>query len=230
MDHYENAKNCRYTGANNTSHDRLDLGRDNRDACLEPSMIQPWLVLDIETTGLDPETDLICELAYIHVKADLLECCSQQFTVNGDGQIAKLHGNDYVLAMHEQSGLFDELRETENGYSMRSLDMELAYAFKTSEQIILVGNSIHFDRSFIKKHLPKFEKLLHHRMVDVSSLKLVAERFDPDDEANRVKHVCKHRALADCYDSLEQLRGYVNYYFSPPPVASNLDPSGILDT
>ena len=71
----------------------------------------------------------------------------------------------------------------------------------------LAGNTVHQDRRFMARYMPALEAYLHYRIVDVSTLKELAKRWRPDVLAGLVKEG-KHEALADVYESIEELRYY----------------------
>jgi oligoribonuclease len=71
----------------------------------------------------------------------------------------------------------------------------------------LAGNTVHQDRRFMARYMPAFDAYLHYRIVDVSTLKELARRWRPDVLAGVTKEG-KHEALADVYESIEELRYY----------------------
>ena len=73
----------------------------------------------------------------------------------------------------------------------------------------MAGSSVHFDRMFLKQFMEPFEKAFHYRNIDVSTLKEVFSRIDPLIVDNRPQPQARHRALEDCYDTIEELRYYL---------------------
>jgi oligoribonuclease len=71
----------------------------------------------------------------------------------------------------------------------------------------ICGNSVHQDRRFLVKYMPKLDAYFHYRLIDVSTLKELARRWKPDVIGGMVKHG-KHEALADIHESIEELRYY----------------------
>ncbi|MGQ0525587.1 MAG: oligoribonuclease, partial [Betaproteobacteria bacterium] len=75
----------------------------------------------------------------------------------------------------------------------------------------MCGNSVHQDRRFLVRHLPRLEAYFHYRNLDVSTLKELARRWKPDIMAGLTKHG-KHEALADIYESIEELKYYREHF------------------
>lgn len=129
--------------------------------------------VDIETTGLDPEKDDILEISVIEIES-INDLDHEYMYTNVDilltGDISKM--NEYVYKMHTESGLIEELIKTKG--SRRSLSLEeaddLLYANFSTYKGPMGGNSVHFDRAFIKNKLPKFHSCFNYRNIDVSTL------------------------------------------------------------
>ena len=168
--------------------------------------IQKFLWLDMEMTGLDPEREVIIEVAAI-VTDD------QHEELDSYHQVVKQH-NDYLEKMdkwntkqHKKSGLYELVP---NGISQEQMERELIDLvnkhFSKEERVTLAGNSIYQDRLFIRKYLLKFEEWLHYRMLDVSAWKIIF--------ANKgviFKKENKHRALDDIRESIREMKTYLSY-------------------
>jgi len=166
---------------------------------------QKFLWLDMEMTGLDPQKEVIIEVAAIVTN-------DQHEELDSYHQVVRQH-REYFEKMdkwntkqHKKSGLYDMVP---NGITQSQLEKELILFsdkhFKT-EKIILAGNSIYQDRLFIRKHLLEFEKKLHYRMLDVSAWKIIF--------ANKnvvFKKENKHRALDDIRESIREMKTYLHY-------------------
>jgi oligoribonuclease len=72
----------------------------------------------------------------------------------------------------------------------------------------LAGNSVHQDRRFLARYMPKLEAHLHYRLIDVSTVKELARRWYPDAFARRPEKNATHRALDDIRESIAELRFY----------------------
>lgn len=174
---------------------------------MAPSNRLIWI--DLEMTGLNPDSDAIIEAACIVTDGDLK-------TVE-PGVNLVIHQPEHVLSTmgawcrenHGRSGLTEAVRR-----SQLTLDeaerrlLEYVTRLTPAGECPLAGSSVHMDRVFMARHMPKLVRHLHYRIVDVSSLKELARRWRPDVyEASRGKR-CSHRALEDIEDSIQELRMY----------------------
>lgn len=163
--------------------------------------------LDIETTGLDPKVDEILEVGLVFVTHDLesiLATYSHQIQYTTDPE----QWPTVVKEMHETSGLMQTLNEGNFppvAIAALNIEDDITYVRDGNgwEKIHLAGNSVHFDRSFLKEWMPSVEKLFHHRHLDASSFKLLAETKASKLEAENPN---AHRAINDCYESLTLAR------------------------
>jgi oligoribonuclease len=184
--------------------------------------------LDLEMTGLDPDRDVILEIATL-VTDDELQLIAE-------GPDLVVHQPDDVLArmespvveMHTRSGLVNMVRAS-------TLDLEEAgqrtlefIRFWVPEPgtVPLCGNSIGTDRRFLATHLPEIEHHLHYRSIDVSSVKELVRRWHPEVMAARPHKVGSHRALDDIRESVEELRFYREAAFLPRPAPAPAAPGG----
>jgi len=164
--------------------------------------------LDMEMTGLNPETERIIELAAVVTEPDL--------TVVAVGPVLVVHQPDNLLAAmdawntrtHNASGLTDRVRastlnETDAEHAMLDFLAQHVPAGKSP----LCGNSIGQDRRFMVRYMPKLEAFFHYRNLDVSTLKELAKRWRPDVYKGLSKNT-RHEALADVYESIDELKYY----------------------
>lgn len=166
------------------------------------------LWLDLETTGLDEKHDVILELGAIVTNEKLEELAEFNRVLHYPygGEIACY--NDYVIEMHRESGLWRECRNSQ----ITDVDVELDLHQFLNEHFtppmpIIAGNSISFDRRFLKHHMPSIEARLHYRQLDVSSWKIMFEgRYNIVHEKKKA-----HRALADIRESIAELKVYLEY-------------------
>lgn len=190
---------------------------------------QYWVVFDIETSGLKRDKDQILECAAIHVNpADLSVLGSISWLVT-HRELAPM--DDFVQAMHTKSGLIADLAKDRDFLSATGqlasdahawLDRILVEYFATicgvdstlrnapPRSVVLIGNSIHFDRGFLEHYCPAASQYLFHRMIDVSCLRTLYAAWVGNPP---VTEMC-HRALGDCDASLATLRWYAKNIFS----------------
>ncbi len=168
------------------------------------------LWVDLEMTGLDEKTDRIIEVAAIITDYELNEIDQKHFVVYQPSEIMD-NMNDWCKDHHGKSGLTELVK---SGWKQETVEAELCAWIKShfgdkkgKEGAVLAGNSIHNDRRFIDAHLPEFAKLLHYRMVDVSSFKEVfRERYNVKYEKKNA-----HRAIGDLHESIGELKHYLSF-------------------
>jgi oligoribonuclease len=171
--------------------------------------------IDLEMTGLKPDTDVIIEMATIITDRDL--------DVVAEGPVIAIHQPDSVLdAMdewnkrtHGASGLIDRVRESK--YTLASAEkrtLEVLYVLVEPNSSPMCGNSICQDRRFLARQMPTLEKFFHYRNLDVSTLKELARRWAPEIMPGFVKQG-EHKALADIQESIRELAYYREHLFAP---------------
>jgi oligoribonuclease len=164
--------------------------------------------IDLEMTGLDPEVDRIIEIATIVTDKEL--------RVLAEGPSLVVHQPDALLdAMdewntrtHGESGLTQRVRDsriTESEAEERTLAFLSKWVGPRASPIC--GNSVHQDRRFLVRYMPRLEAFFHYRNVDVSTLKELAKRWAPDVAAGYTKESV-HLALEEIRDSIRELQYY----------------------
>ncbi len=172
--------------------------------------------MDMEMSGLEPETDRILEVAVLVTDGEL--------NVVAEGPNLVLHQSDEVLASmdewntkhHGQSGLTERVREStvDEAEASAALLGFLSEHTKKNEAP-LAGNSIHQDRRFVARYLPEVEGWLHYRNIDVSTIKELARRWHPAQYAARPLKKGSHRAMDDLMESIAELKYYRKALFLP---------------
>jgi oligoribonuclease len=168
--------------------------------------------LDFETTGLDETVCAPIEVAVVVTDEQLVELGScESLIIPVPGCVWDTVPD--VRALHERSGLAGEASRygvgvvTVEGW----LSERLAEFREPDTTLHLAGNSVHFDRRFLKRYFPAVETLLHHRHLDVSSVRMLAEAAGHP-PLNGEK---PHRAMADVRESLEDARRFLGAFRCP---------------
>jgi len=170
------------------------------------------LWVDLEMTGLDVDQHVIIEIAAEVTDKDFKTLASYEALILQPEE--KLAGmNPWAQTQHDQSGLTDRIRN--EGKPEQDVIHELIGFIKAQfgdEPAVLAGNSIHNDRAFIKQQWPEVDALLHYRMLDVSSFKIVMQmKYDVKFEKNDA-----HRAFDDIQASIAELQYYLEWLQRKP--------------
>lgn len=168
--------------------------------------------VDMEMTGLDPDTDKILEVAVI--------VTDSQLNVLAEGPVLAIHQSDATLdkmdawnkGTHGKSGLIDRVKASE---VTEAIAEETLIAFLKdyvpANKSPMCGNTICQDRRFMVRGMPKLEAFFHYRNLDVSTLKELCRRWKPE-LASGFKKAQKHTALADIRESIEELKYYRTHF------------------
>ena len=161
------------------------------------------LWVDLEMTGLEPSTDRILEVAAIVTDFDFNELGRFESAVNQD--ISVLNSmNDWCKETHNASGLVKRVMTAPSEQKV-ARDFAKFIQKHFSEPAVLAGNSIQQDRRFIRKWWPEVEALLHYRLMDVSSFKIIMQgKYGVEFEKKE-----SHRALDDIEESIAELKFYL---------------------
>ena len=180
---------------------------------MDVDVISNLVWMDLEMTGLDPERDVILEMATIITDGDL--------NIVAEGPVIALAQSEATLAAmdewntthHTASGLVQRVR-TEGVGTVEAEAMTLAFIERHVEkgQAPLCGNTIWQDRRFLVRYMPTLEGYLHYRMIDVSTVKELARRWSPALLGGFSKK-SEHLALADIRESIAELAYYRDRFF-----------------
>ncbi len=168
--------------------------------------------LDMEMTGLNPDTDRIIEVAMI--------ITDSQLNVVAESPVIAVHQPDSVLdAMddwnkntHGKSGLIARVKASTVGEAEAEAQLLVFLEqYVPARKSPMCGNTICQDRRFMARWMPKLEEHFHYRNLDVSTLKELCRRWRPEIAKGVVKKG-KHEALADILESIEELRYYREHF------------------
>jgi len=164
--------------------------------------------LDMEMTGLDPDRDRIIELAMVITNSSLeLVAESAVWVVHQPDAVLDAM-DDWNRKTHGKSGLIEKVKSSAlDEAAVEAQALDFLKRFVPSGKSPMCGNSICQDRRFMARYMPKLEAWFHYRNLDVSTLKELARRWAPE-IAKGVKKGGKHEALADIYESIEELKHY----------------------
>ena len=179
------------------------------------SITQPLVWIDLEMTGLEPETDVIVEIATIITdgRLDHVEPGPDLLVAAPAAALEQM--DDVVRAMHTKSGLLDQLEHVDRTAQEAEAETLAFIRQHVPEPAIapLAGNSVHADRMFLRRYMPTLEAHLHYRNVDVSTLKELARRWRPELLEQAPVKSERHRALEDINESIAELRFYRDALF-----------------
>lgn len=170
--------------------------------------------MDLEMTGLNPEKDVIVEIATIITDNHLNELEEGPSLVIHHSQETFNRMVDVVTDMHTKSGLITKsLESTISTQEAEKQTLDFIQRFCDVRTTPLCGNSIYNDRNFLKNHMPNITNFLHYRVIDVSSVKELVHRWYPNDEHAHFPKKSNHRALDDVRASIAELKHYRKYFF-----------------
>jgi len=168
--------------------------------------------IDMEMTGLSPDSNHILEIACVVTDLHL--------NIIGEGPVLAIHQPEGILAemdawnvkQHTSSGLIARVRASQVTEAEAEKQMlDFLAAFVAAGKSPLCGNSICLDRRFMYRYMPKLEAFFHYRLLDVSTIKELALRWKPELVKGLTKQ-SKHLALDDIKDSIAELVYYREHF------------------
>jgi oligoribonuclease len=171
--------------------------------------------IDLEMTGLDVDRDVVLQAALIVTTADLAPLDEVAFDIwQPDEALAGMI--PIVREMHQKTGLIERVRRS----TVQLPEAERAILEKVAAwcpaPATLCGNSVWSDRRFIQRYMPALDRHLHYRIVDVSSLKVLADRWYGPAAAFTKAAAGEHDARVDIRNSIAELAHYRTVLFRPP--------------
>ncbi|MBP8172346.1 MAG: oligoribonuclease, partial [Pseudomonas sp.] len=173
---------------------------------------QNLIWIDLEMTGLEPEHDVIIEMATIVTDSDL--------NILATGPVIAVHQSDALLAGMDE---WNTRTHGESGLTQRVRDSQISAAEAEAQTIAFLelwvpkgkspicGNSIGQDRRFLCRYMPTLEAFFHYRSLDVSTLKILAERWAPQIKEGFQKKG-SHQALDEIRESIAELQYYREHF------------------
>jgi len=163
-------------------------------------------------TGLEPDRDRVIELAMVITNSQLELIAESAVWVVHQSDVVLDGMDDWNKKTHGKSGLIEKVKAAaldEAAVEEQALDFLKRHV--PTGKSPMCGNSICQDRRFMARHMPKLEAYFHYRNLDVSTLKELCKRWTPE-IAKGVKKGGKHEALADIYESIEELKYYREHF------------------
>jgi oligoribonuclease len=180
-----------------------------------PQDLKALIWIDLEMTGLNPDSDRIIEIATIVTDAKL--------NIVAEGPVLAVHQSDAVLEgmdawntrTHAATGLTERVKIS--GLSEADVEKDSIKFLKQylpKNKSPMCGNTICQDRRFLARHMPELEEFFHYRNIDVSSIKELVQRWQPD-LLKGFEKKNTHKALDDIRESIDELKFYREKVFIP---------------
>jgi oligoribonuclease len=169
--------------------------------------------IDLEMTGLDPDNDLIIEIATVITDKNL--------NILAEGPVIAVHQSDAALAAmdewnqkhHGDSGLIERVKQSSiSAAEAEAQTLAFLKQWLPAKTSPICGNSIGQDRRFLYRYMPELEGFFHYRNLDVSTVKELAARWAPQLRDGFTKKAA-HRALDDIIESIDELKYYRQHFF-----------------
>lgn len=168
--------------------------------------------LDMEMTGLNPDSDRIIELAMVVTTSDLEVLAESPVWVVHQPESVLDAMDDWNKKTHGRSGLIERVRATRHTEAQVEAEaLEFVGKYAPQGTSPMCGNSICQDRRFMARYMPGLEAWFHYRNLDVSTLKELCKRWTPEVYKGFQKKGA-HVALADIYESIDELKFYREHF------------------
>ena len=168
--------------------------------------------IDLEMTGLDPDNDLIIEIATVITDKNLVILAQGPVLAVHQPEAALAGMDDWNQQHHGQSGLIARVKaSTIDAAEAERQTIDFLKQWAPENTSPICGNSIGQDRRFLYRYMPKLEAYFHYRNIDVSTVKELASRWAPEVK-DGFKKASSHQALDDIIESIEELRYYREHF------------------
>lgn len=165
--------------------------------------------IDLEMTGLNPEKERIIELGVVITDSNFNLLNEGISLVIWQEESILNSMDDWNITNHTRSGLVNEVKKSKINEQQAEIQvLEFLRQYTSPNTSPMCGNSVYQDRRFLYKYMPKLEAYFHYRNLDVSTLKILAQRFAPELLKHKSKG-SKHRAHDDILESIEEIKFYL---------------------
>lgn len=181
--------------------------------------------MDLEMTSLtDARVDKIVEIAVVLTDSSLeVVAEGPSIVIHAEDELFDRINEEYKQARDESGIRADSVASSVNTEEAEEAVLSFLREHVTPQSSPLCGNSIHMDRHFLRLQMPKLDAYLHYRCIDVSTIKELAKRWDPDlyETAAKQKLVQTHRAKDDILQSIDELRLYRDQLFGSSSISTH---------
>ncbi len=181
---------------------------------------QNLIWIDLEMTGLNPDTDVVIEIATIVTDSELNVLAQGPVLAISQPQSALDAMDEWNTTHHNASGLVKRVQAS-NVSENDAVEQTIAFLEPWVDAGVspLCGNTIGQDRRFLVRHMPQLDAYFHYRSIDVSTLKELAKRWDPQ-MLKGFKKKGAHLALDDILESIEELKYYRKHFIKSDETAT----------
>jgi len=176
--------------------------------------------IDMEMSGLHPDSDRVLEIAVVVTNANLDTVAEGPIVVVHQAEAVLAGMDSWNKATHGRSGLIERVQAStlDDAAAEQAVIAFLAQYVRPGKSP-MCGNSICQDRRFLARWMPRLEAFFHYRNLDVSTLKELAKRWNPQVHRSFEKK-SRHEALADVYESIAELQHYRRHWLTPPAASA----------
>lgn len=200
-------------------HERLTWDSvARRTFCMNTeAMNARFIWTDLETSGLDPKTDHILEIAVIVTDGSLNELRTYEAIIWHDSNTLEPTMDPFVHEMHSDSGLLHRIKKATKSYHSAQRDIvKMLYDIDVKPfDGTIAGSTVHFDKAFLAVHMPLLFTFFNHRVFDTSTLKAASKLWAPSYPVLKENEETKHQAMADIRYSLELAHQLKKAFFKP---------------
>jgi len=178
------------------------------------NFVSNFVWIDLEMTGLNPDHDVILEIACVITDSQLAVIKEGPLFViyQPDEKLNQM--NTWSQEQHTLSGLVQEVqRSTISINQAEEQVLNFLRNYCEPGTALLAGNSVWQDRIFMRRYMPKIVDFLYYRLIDVTTIKELINRWYPNNKQVEFLKKDTHRALEDIYESIAELKHYKKYFF-----------------